>query len=135
MDCRDVSIGAWFEATVERVTLSSKGSKSKAEPGASSTGRAGRNGKRINGKVETESDTNGNVPVNLNIEEPSTSQTEAEDPGREDISYHIKYEEWVHLIFKSIYRFNGTVYMLYVCDTFCHFFRKAQCVKNKEQDS
>lgn len=121
MDCRDVSIGAWFEATIERATLSNKGSKNKAEPGASSTGRAGRTGKRINGKVETESDTNGNVPVNLNSEEPSTSQTEAEDPGREVISYHIKYEEWVNLPFKFIYRFHGPVYMLCVCVAFCHF--------------
>ncbi|XP_046723224.1 E3 ubiquitin-protein ligase UHRF2-like isoform X3 [Silurus meridionalis] len=92
VDCRDVSIGAWFEATIERVTLSNKGSKSKAETAASSTGRAGRNGKRINGKVETELDTNGAVPLNSNSEEPSTSHTEAEDPGA--ISYHIKYEDY-----------------------------------------
>ncbi|XP_060791993.1 E3 ubiquitin-protein ligase UHRF2-like [Neoarius graeffei] len=94
VDCRDVSIGAWFEATIERVTLSNKGSKSKAETAASSTGRAGRNGKRINGKVETEADTNGTMPLNSNSEEPSTSQTEAEDPGRDHISYHIKYEDY-----------------------------------------
>lgn len=106
VDCRDVSIGAWFEATIEKVTLSNKGSKSKAETAASSTGRAGRNGKRINGKVETESETNGTVPPHSNSEEPSTSQTEAEDSGRDDISYHIKYEEWVHLTFKLMHRFN-----------------------------
>ncbi|KAK2827342.1 hypothetical protein Q7C36_018268 [Tachysurus vachellii] len=94
VDCRDVSIGAWFEATIEKVTLSNKGSKSKAETAASSTGRAGRNGKRINGKVETESETNGTVPPHSNSEEPSTSQTEAEDSGRDDISYHIKYEDY-----------------------------------------
>ncbi|XP_026995726.2 E3 ubiquitin-protein ligase UHRF2-like [Tachysurus fulvidraco] len=94
VDCRDVSIGAWFEATIEKVTLSNKGSKSKAETAASSTGRAGRNGKRINGKVETESETNGTVPPHSNSEEPSTSQTEAEDSGREVIGYHIKYEDY-----------------------------------------
>ncbi|MCI4386650.1 hypothetical protein PGIGA_G00064940 [Pangasianodon gigas] len=92
VDCRDVSIGAWFEATIERVTPSSKGSK--RETAASSTGRAGRNGKRINGKVETESDTNGTVPLNSSSEKPSTSQTEAEDPARDDVSYHIKYEDY-----------------------------------------
>ncbi|KAF5898010.1 E3 ubiquitin-protein ligase UHRF2, partial [Clarias magur] len=94
VDCRDVSIGAWFEATIETATLSSKGSKSKSETAASSTGRAGRNGKRINGKVETESDTNGTVPLNSNSDEPSTSQTETEDAARNDISYHIKYEDY-----------------------------------------
>ncbi|KAK3554882.1 hypothetical protein QTP86_000916 [Hemibagrus guttatus] len=94
VDCRDVSIGAWFEATIERVTLSNKGSKSKAETAASSTGRAGRSGKRINGKVETESDTNGTAPPYSNSEEPSTSQTEAEDSGKGNISYHIKYEDY-----------------------------------------
>lgn len=119
VDCRDVSIGAWFEATIESVTSSNKGSKSKAETAASSTGRAGKNSKRINGKVEIESDTNGTVPQNLNSEEPSTSQTGAEDAGRDKIIYHIKYEEWVHLTFKLMYRFNRPVYLFYICAPFC----------------
>lgn len=130
VDCRDVSIGAWFEATIERVTLSNKGSKSKAETAASSTGRAGRNGKRINGKVETEADTNGTMPLNSNSEEPSTSQTEAEDPGRDHISYHIKYEEWVHLTIKLMFRFNRQPYLPNIRTTFCRFkFVKAQRIK------
>lgn len=129
MDCRDVSIGAWFEATIETATLSSKGSKSKSETAASSTGRVGRSGKRINGKVETESDTNGTVPLNSNSDEPSTSKTETEDPARNAISYHIKYEEWVHLTFKSMYRFISSLELPYLCGAFCSFnFVKPQHV-------
>lgn len=119
VDCRDVSIGAWFEATVERVTSCNKGSKSKAETAASPTGRAGRTGKRINGKVETESDSNGTVPRRSNSEEPSTSQAEAENSGRGDVIYHIKYEEWVHLTLKLMYRFNRLAYLLHASATFC----------------
>ncbi|TSL04215.1 E3 ubiquitin-protein ligase UHRF2 [Bagarius yarrelli] len=94
VDCRDVSIGAWFEATIEKVTRSNKGSKSKAETAASSTSKAGRNGKRVNGKVEVESDTSVTVLLNSNSEQPSTSQTDVEDPGKDDVSYHIKYEDY-----------------------------------------
>lgn len=96
MDCRDISIGAWFEGTIERVTLAAKGHNSKTET-APTTGRVGRPSKRTNGKLESEpcpaaSDSNGMAAAGLNSdgEEPSTSQI---DSSTHDVIYHIKYEE------------------------------------------
>ncbi|KAL6470638.1 hypothetical protein MHYP_G00217570 [Metynnis hypsauchen] len=99
VDCRDVSIGAWFEGTIERVTLAAKGLNSKAET-PPTTGRVGRPSKRTNGKLESEpclpaSDSNGTAGTGLNSdsEEPSTSQMDSTTHNKEDVTYHIKYEE------------------------------------------
>uniref|UniRef100_A0A672K840 UHRF1 tandem tudor domain-containing protein n=1 Tax=Sinocyclocheilus grahami TaxID=75366 RepID=A0A672K840_SINGR len=67
VDCRDVSIGAWFEGVIEKVSPASKGQN----------GRVGRPSKRTNNKLE-----------DTHSDQPSTSQT---DPPH--VSYHIKYEE------------------------------------------
>lgn len=97
MDCRDVSIGAWFEACVENVTRAPKGLITPPK------GKVGRPPKRTNGKLEAEqgqtTDTSKNI-VALNPESngASTSQTDStaapETKEREeDAVYHIKYEE------------------------------------------
>uniref|UniRef100_A0AAR2IZP6 E3 ubiquitin-protein ligase UHRF n=1 Tax=Pygocentrus nattereri TaxID=42514 RepID=A0AAR2IZP6_PYGNA len=80
VDCRDVSIGAWFEGTIERVTPAAKGLNSKAET-PPTTGRVGRPSKRTNGKLESD-------------EEPSTSQMDSTTHNKEDVTYHIKYEDY-----------------------------------------
>ncbi|MEQ2202307.1 hypothetical protein XENOCAPTIV_014876 [Xenoophorus captivus] len=101
VDCRDVSIGAWFEACIENVTLSPKGQITPTK------GKVGRPPKRTNGKLEAEqaqahgqgptTDSNRNNPV-LNSESngASTSQTDSTTETKEkeeDVAYHIKYEE------------------------------------------
>lgn len=103
MDCRDVSIGAWFEASVENVTRAPKGQITPPK------GKVGRPPKRTNGKLEAEQgqqaaaghDTNrNNVAATPGSESngASTSQTDsaaaAETKEREeDVVYHIRYEE------------------------------------------
>lgn len=103
MDCRDVSIGAWFEACIENVTLPPKGQTTPTK------GKVGRPPKRTNGKLEGEqgqahgqgqtTDSNrNNVVLSSESNGASTSQTESttatELKGREeDVIYHIKYEE------------------------------------------
>uniref|UniRef100_A0A8D3E4Q3 E3 ubiquitin-protein ligase UHRF n=1 Tax=Scophthalmus maximus TaxID=52904 RepID=A0A8D3E4Q3_SCOMX len=79
VDCRDVSIGAWFEACIENVTQAPKGQITPPK------GKVGRPPKRTNGKLES----NG----------ASTSQTDpaaaAEGKEREeDVIYHIKYDDY-----------------------------------------
>lgn len=97
MDCRDVSVGAWFEACIEKVTRAPKGQIAPAK------GKVGRPPKRTNGKLEAEqgqpTDTSKSI-VALNPESngASTSRTDptaaAETKEREeDAVYHIKYEE------------------------------------------
>lgn len=97
MDCRDVSIGAWFEACVEKVTRAPKGLITPTK------GKVGRPPKRTNGKLEAEqgqtTDTNKSI-VALNPESngASTSQTDSTaatdtKEREEDAVYHIKYEE------------------------------------------
>lgn len=104
VDCRDVSIGAWFEACVEKVTRTPKGQITPTK------GKVGRPPKRTNGKLEAEpgqahtqgqtTDSNGNnVVLNLDSNGASTSQTDSatatgENKEKEDdVIYHIKYEE------------------------------------------
>ncbi|XP_054896035.1 E3 ubiquitin-protein ligase UHRF2-like [Poeciliopsis prolifica] len=102
VDCRDVSIGAWFEACIENVTLSPKGQITPTK------GKVGRPPKRTNGKLEAEqaqahgqgqtTDNNRNNPV-LNSESngASTSQKDSATETKEkeeDIAYHIKYEDY-----------------------------------------
>ncbi|XP_014852070.1 PREDICTED: E3 ubiquitin-protein ligase UHRF2 [Poecilia mexicana] len=102
VDCRDVSIGAWFEACIENVTLSPKGQITPTK------GKVGRPPKRTNGKLEAEqaqahgqgqtTDNNRNNPV-LNSESngASTSQKDSTTETKEkeeDIAYHIKYEDY-----------------------------------------
>uniref|UniRef100_A0A8C2IDN6 E3 ubiquitin-protein ligase UHRF n=1 Tax=Cyprinus carpio TaxID=7962 RepID=A0A8C2IDN6_CYPCA len=64
VDCRDVSIGAWFEGVIEKVSPASKGQ---------------------NGRAETARST----ALNPDGSEPSTSKP---DPAH--VSYHIKYEDY-----------------------------------------
>ncbi|XP_047228432.1 E3 ubiquitin-protein ligase UHRF2-like [Girardinichthys multiradiatus] len=102
VDCRDISIGAWFEACIENVTLSPKGQITPTK------GKVGRPPKRTNGKLEAEqaqahgqgptTDSNRNNPV-LNSESngASTSQTDSTTETKEkeeDVAYHIKYEDY-----------------------------------------
>lgn len=96
VDCRDVSIGAWFEGVIEKVTPAIKGQNGRAET-APPPARVGRPSKRTNGKLESEAsaapstDSNSTPEKGLNTDnsESSTSKT----GSREDVSYHIKYEE------------------------------------------
>ncbi|XP_016114723.1 E3 ubiquitin-protein ligase UHRF2-like [Sinocyclocheilus grahami] len=79
VDCRDVSIGAWFEGVIEKVSPASKGQN----------GRVGRPSKRTNNKLESEpSSSSSSSSRDTHSDQPSTSQT---DPPH--VSYHIKYEE------------------------------------------
>lgn len=100
VDCRDVSIGAWFEACIENVTLAPKELPSR--------GKVGRPPKRTNGKLEAEqgqgqgltADTNrNNIVLNTGSNGASTSQTDpvvaTETKEKEgDVIYHIKYEDY-----------------------------------------
>lgn len=100
MDCRDVSIGAWFEACIENVTRAPKGQITPTK------GKVGRPPKRTNGKLEAEqgqgqtaTDINrNNVALGSESNGASTSQTDcaaATDAKEreEDVVYHIRYEE------------------------------------------
>lgn len=100
VDCRDVSIGAWFEACIENVTV------------APVKGKVGRPLKRTNGKLEGEQgqgltiDTNrSNHALNTDNNGPTTSQTDSASPteAKEEIVYHIKYDDYPE---------NGVVEML-----------------------
>ncbi|XP_074546096.1 E3 ubiquitin-protein ligase UHRF2 [Halichoeres trimaculatus] len=104
VDCRDVSIGAWFEACIENVTRAPKGQITPTK------GKVGRPPKRTNGKLEAESaqahgqgqttDSNrNNVVISSESNGASTSQTDstaaAESADREeDVVYHIKYDDY-----------------------------------------
>ncbi|KAM6901662.1 E3 ubiquitin-protein ligase UHRF2 isoform 2-T2 [Lycodopsis pacificus] len=104
VDCRDVSIGAWFEACLENVTRAPKGQITPTK------GKVGRPPKRTNGKLEadqgqahsqgqaTDSNRN-NVVLGSESNGASTSQTDstaaAETKEREeDVIYHIKYDDY-----------------------------------------
>ncbi|XP_035524489.1 E3 ubiquitin-protein ligase UHRF2-like isoform X1 [Morone saxatilis] len=113
VDCRDVSIGAWFEACIENVTRAPKGQITPTK------GKVGRPPKRTNGKLEAEqgqthglgqtTDSNrNNVVLNSESNGASTSQTDstAESKEREeDVIYHIKYDDYPE---------NGVVEMRWV---------------------
>ncbi|KAG2466746.1 UHRF2 ligase, partial [Polypterus senegalus] len=91
VDCRDVSIGAWFEATIENVVRANKGQNSK------SSAKGGKMGKRTNGKLEVDpnyssQDSNGDSCFSLDSG-PSTSYTDFLD-NEEDIIYHIRYDDY-----------------------------------------
>uniref|UniRef100_A0A8C7J4N8 E3 ubiquitin-protein ligase UHRF n=1 Tax=Oncorhynchus kisutch TaxID=8019 RepID=A0A8C7J4N8_ONCKI len=111
VDCRDISIGAWFEACIDNVSLSPKGQNSTSK--APTAGKVGRPSKRTNGKLETEpgqshlsssdNNNNGNNSTSvLNSDSigpgagPSTSQTDytATDKEKEDVTYHIRYDDY-----------------------------------------
>uniref|UniRef100_A0A673YCH6 E3 ubiquitin-protein ligase UHRF n=1 Tax=Salmo trutta TaxID=8032 RepID=A0A673YCH6_SALTR len=83
VDCRDISIGAWFEACIDNVSRSPKGQNSTSK--APTAGKVGRPSKRTNGKLETEPGAG-----------PSTSQTDytATDKEKEDVTYHIRYDDY-----------------------------------------
>uniref|UniRef100_A0A8C7THU6 E3 ubiquitin-protein ligase UHRF n=1 Tax=Oncorhynchus mykiss TaxID=8022 RepID=A0A8C7THU6_ONCMY len=74
VDCRDISIGAWFEACIDKVARTPKGQNSKAP----TAGKVGRPSKRTNGKLEAE---------------PGQDST-ATDKEKEDVTYHIKYDDY-----------------------------------------
>ncbi|KAK6494512.1 E3 ubiquitin-protein ligase UHRF2-like [Huso huso] len=91
VDCRDVSIGAWFEASIENVTRATKGHNGKA------SAKSSKMSKRTNGKLEIDQnhssqDSNGNSSFNLDSA-PSTSYTDCSD-NEEDVIYHIKYDDY-----------------------------------------
>ncbi|XP_037548346.1 E3 ubiquitin-protein ligase UHRF2 [Nematolebias whitei] len=99
VDCRDVSLGAWFEACMENVTLAPKGQPMPTKP------RVGRPPKRTNGNLEAEqgqaqtTDINSNkVGLNAESNGASTSQTDFTTKDskdkEEEIIYHIKYEDY-----------------------------------------
>lgn len=102
VDCRDVSIGAWFEACIENVTRAPKGQI------APTKGKVGRPPKRTNGKLEAEqgqahgqgqtTDSNrNNVVLNSESNGASTSQTDSTTDSKdreEDVIYHIKYDDY-----------------------------------------
>uniref|UniRef100_A0A7N6A1V9 E3 ubiquitin-protein ligase UHRF n=1 Tax=Anabas testudineus TaxID=64144 RepID=A0A7N6A1V9_ANATE len=90
VDCRDVSIGAWFEACIENATRASKGQTTPTK------GKVGRPPKRTNGKLEADRN---NVVLNSESNGASTSQTDStaatESKEREeDVIYHIKYDDY-----------------------------------------
>lgn len=98
VDCRDVSLGAWFEACIENVTLAPKGQTMPTKP------RVGRPPKRTNGNLEavqgqaqTMDNNSNNAGLNSESNGASTSQTDFTQKDskdkEEDIIYHIKYEE------------------------------------------
>lgn len=100
VDCRDVSIGAWFEGVIENVSPATKGQNGKAET-APPPARVGRPRKQTNGKLDSEetlsstvTDSNGTSEKQINSDssEPSTSKT-ASTNSSEAATYHIKYEE------------------------------------------
>uniref|UniRef100_A0AAQ5Z5W1 E3 ubiquitin-protein ligase UHRF n=1 Tax=Amphiprion ocellaris TaxID=80972 RepID=A0AAQ5Z5W1_AMPOC len=92
VDCRDVSIGAWFEACIENVTRAPKGQIMPTK------GKVGRPPKRTNGKLEA--DNRNNVVLNSESNGASTSQTDSTATApdskerEEDVIYHIKYEDY-----------------------------------------
>ncbi|KAI4816578.1 hypothetical protein KUCAC02_008901 [Chaenocephalus aceratus] len=104
VDCRDVSIGAWFEACVENVTWTPKGQILPTK------GKVGRPPKRTNGKLEAEqgqahgqgqtTDSNrNNVELSSESNGASTSQTDSPAASEtkekeEDLLYHIKYDDY-----------------------------------------
>ncbi|KAG1929764.1 E3 ubiquitin-protein ligase UHRF2-like [Pimephales promelas] len=86
VDCRDVSIGAWFEGVIDKVTPACKGQN-----------RVGRPSKRTNGKLESEANADStSTPekgLNLDNSQSTTSKTDSAN-SRQDVSYHIKYEDY-----------------------------------------
>ncbi|KAG5834578.1 E3 ubiquitin-protein ligase UHRF2-like isoform X1 [Anguilla anguilla] len=93
VDCRDISIGAWFEASIVRVTRASKGQNGKP----SALGQGGKLSKRTNGKLDLDQshsglDNNGNSVLNSDSA-PSTSHTDCRD-SEEEVAYHIKYDDY-----------------------------------------
>ncbi|KAJ8260567.1 hypothetical protein COCON_G00162900 [Conger conger] len=93
VDCRDISIGAWFEASIMRVTPASKGQNGRP----SALAQAGKPSKRTNGKLDLDqslsaTDNNGNSVFNSDSA-PSTSHTDCRD-NEEEVAYHIKYDDY-----------------------------------------
>ncbi|KAM4635072.1 E3 ubiquitin-protein ligase UHRF2 [Polymixia lowei] len=113
VDCRDVSIGAWFEACIENVTRAPRGQTSPTK------GKVGRPPKRTNGKLEAEpgqtqtqgqtttTDSNRNNVLKSDSCGASTSQTDSMATAKcsttatgeakereEDVIYHIKYDDY-----------------------------------------
>lgn len=91
VDCRDVTIGSWFEACIENVTF------------APAKAKVGRPLKRTNGKLEAEQGQGQTTGTNRNNNGLSTdsngattSQTDstAATDTKEELIYHIKYEDY-----------------------------------------
>ncbi|XP_067278852.1 E3 ubiquitin-protein ligase UHRF2-like isoform X2 [Pseudorasbora parva] len=92
VDCRDVSIGAWFEGVIEKVTPATKGQngRSTAPP---TPARVGRPSKRTNGKLEAEPSAGPSADSNSTLSDSSQSAA-ASASSRQDVSYHIRYEDY-----------------------------------------
>uniref|UniRef100_A0A667YXI1 E3 ubiquitin-protein ligase UHRF n=1 Tax=Myripristis murdjan TaxID=586833 RepID=A0A667YXI1_9TELE len=101
VDCRDVSIGAWFEACIENVT---RAPKAQIPP---TKGKVGRPPKRTNGKLEAESgqapsqgqtatstDSNRNNTDSTAAATSSAAATGDTKEREEDVIYHIKYDDY-----------------------------------------
>uniref|UniRef100_A0A673YCF2 E3 ubiquitin-protein ligase UHRF n=1 Tax=Salmo trutta TaxID=8032 RepID=A0A673YCF2_SALTR len=94
VDCRDISIGAWFEACIDNVSRSPKGQNSTSK--APTAGKVGRPSKRTNGKLETEpgqgqshlSSSDNNNGNN------SSSVLNSDNKEKEDVTYHIRYDDY-----------------------------------------
>uniref|UniRef100_A0A7N6A9F4 E3 ubiquitin-protein ligase UHRF n=1 Tax=Anabas testudineus TaxID=64144 RepID=A0A7N6A9F4_ANATE len=80
VDCRDVSIGAWFEACIENATRASKGQTTPTK------GKVGRPPKRTNGKLEAEQ---GQAHF-----QGQTTDCSRNNVREEDVIYHIKYDDY-----------------------------------------
>ncbi|XP_071378449.1 LOW QUALITY PROTEIN: E3 ubiquitin-protein ligase UHRF2-like [Centroberyx affinis] len=85
VDCRDVSIGAWFEACIENVTRAPKGQISPP-----TKGKVGRPPKRTNGKLEAEPGQAQNQGQIATSTDSNRNNVERE----EDVIYHIKYDDY-----------------------------------------
>lgn len=76
VDCRDVSIGAWFEASIQNVMLAPKGSSQTQTP--PTKGKVGRPSKRTNGKLDAEPGPDQDPSPNRNSgPAPQTSSTDS----------------------------------------------------------
>ncbi|XP_073791703.1 E3 ubiquitin-protein ligase UHRF2 [Danio rerio] len=88
VDCRDVSIGAWFEAVIEKVSPASKAQKNKD----SAAPRVGRPRKNTNGKLDTEAQTSTNTHTHTDSSTAADRLTT--DSSTDRVSYHIRYEDY-----------------------------------------
>uniref|UniRef100_A0A8C7QD52 E3 ubiquitin-protein ligase UHRF n=1 Tax=Oncorhynchus mykiss TaxID=8022 RepID=A0A8C7QD52_ONCMY len=90
VDCRDISIGAWFEACIDNVSLSPKGQNSTSK--APTAGKVGRPSKRTNGKLETEP---GQGQSHLSSSDNNNNNNNGNNStSKEDVTYHIRYDDY-----------------------------------------
>uniref|UniRef100_A0A3Q3MBJ4 E3 ubiquitin-protein ligase UHRF n=1 Tax=Mastacembelus armatus TaxID=205130 RepID=A0A3Q3MBJ4_9TELE len=85
VDCRDVSIGAWFEACIENVTRAPKGQITPTK------GKVGRPPKRTNGKLEVEQ---GQAHSQSQTTDTNRNNVVLNSESNGDVIYHIKYDDY-----------------------------------------